>query len=343
MKLGLIAGTLGLTLSGGGGDTDITGVAPLETAGPDEISFISGGKAEKSAKESRAGALILPNGAEADRPSFITGNPKLIFARVAALLNPEKKPEPGIHPMAVVGASVNVGDGVFIGPFAVIGDGAILGPGVVIRAGVKIGERCRIGANTDIRENTAIYAETQIGARCLIHANTTIGADGFGFARDDKTGRYVKIPQLGRVVIEDDVEIGASCTVDRATMDITIIKSGAKLDDQVHIGHNVSIGRDVVIAGCSGVAGSTVIEDGVMIGGMAGVTDNVRVCSGAIIAAHTGVHGSITEPGVYSGPLAMKRMEYNRFLMSRQRLDKVEKRLKELEAKQGQKLKADGE
>ena len=178
-------------------------------------------------------------------------------------------------------------------------------------------------------ENAVIYRGAIIGERCRIHANTTIGSDGFGYVRDEK-GVYVKIPQTGRVVIGDDVEIGSNTSIDRATLDETRIGNGTKIDNQVQIGHNCRIGENVVIAGLSGLAGSVTLEDGVIIGGAAAVADHVRICSGAIIAGKTGVHSDITEPGVYSGPLAMKNMEYKRFVLSGKRIDRLEKKISDL-------------
>ncbi|MBI5815238.1 MAG: UDP-3-O-(3-hydroxymyristoyl)glucosamine N-acyltransferase [Nitrospinae bacterium] len=333
MKLGLIAEALGLTASGGG-DIEISNAAPLDTAGPSDISFALNNRSAAAIAASRAGALVLPKGSTVDRPAIIADNPLYVFAMVMDMLHPEKAAAPSIHPTAVIGMDVKIGEGVFIGPHASIGDGSELAEGVSVMAGARVGANCVVGPGSKLFENVVVYGKTKIGARCRIHANTTIGSDGFGYTRLG-SGKHHKVPQLGSVVIEDDVEIGANTSVDRGMLSATVIKSGTKIDNQVQIGHNSVIGRDVIIAGCSGVAGSSEIGDGVMIGGASAVSDHVKVSSGALVAGFTGVHTDLTEPGVYSGPLAMKNMEYKRFVLSGKRLDKVNERLKALEEKMG--------
>lgn len=329
MRLGAIAESIGIPLTGGGDGLDIQKPASLGNAGPSDISFAANEKAARSVASSRAGALILPEGVVPDRPSFVVKNPALVFARVSTMLSPEPEPAPGIHPTAIIGDGARVGVNVHVGAYVTVGAGCVIGDNTVFNDGARIMADCHIGSDTVIFGNVVIYQGTRIGKRCRIHANSTIGSDGFGYVRDDG-GSYVKIPQTGRVVIEDDVEIGANTAIDRATLDETRIGSGTKIDNQVQIGHNCKVGKNVVIAGLSGLAGSVTLEDGVIIGGAAAVADHVRICSGAIIAGKTGVYSDITEPGVYSGPLAMKNMEYKRFLLSGKRIDRLEKKISDL-------------
>lgn len=329
MKLGAIAQSLGIALTGGGEGLDIQKAASLGNAGPMDISFAVNAKAAQSVASSRAGALVLPEGTLPDRPCLIVKNPALVFARVSAMLAPEPTPTPGIHPTAIIGDGARVGANVHVGAHVTVGAGCVIGDNSAVRDGARVMENCQIGELTVIFENVVIYRDAIIGKRCRIHANSTIGSDGFGYVRDD-AGTYVKIPQTGRVVIEDDVEIGANTSIDRATLDETRIGSGTKIDNQVQIGHNCTVGKNVVIAGLSGLAGSVTLEDGVIIGGAAAVADHVRICSGAMIAGKTGVYSDITEPGVYSGPMAMKNMEYKRFLLVGRRIDKLEKKISDL-------------
>jgi UDP-3-O-[3-hydroxymyristoyl] glucosamine N-acyltransferase len=329
MRLGAIAQSLGIPLTGGGEDMDIQKPASLENAGAPDISFAANERVARCVASSLAGALILPEGVVPDRPSLIVKNPALVFARVSAMLSPEPAPAPGIHPTAITGAGVVIGVNVHVGAHVTVGADCVIGDNVSLRDGVRVAANCHIGAGSALFENVVIYRDTVIGRRCRIHANSTIGSDGFGYVRDGD-GVYVKIPQTGRVVIEDDVEIGANTSIDRATLDETRIGSGTKIDNQVQIGHNCKVGKNVVIAGLSGLAGSVTLDDGVIIGGAAAVADHVRICSGAIIAGKTGVYSDITEPGVYAGPMAMKNMEYKRFLLSGRRMDRLEKKISEL-------------
>lgn len=329
MKLGLLAEKIGYQSTGG--EVEVEKAASLAAAGPNDIAFILDGKKSGEAKlATKAGALIIPPGVEVDRPSIIARNPKLAMAQAMRVLYPVKKPAPGVHPSAVIGADVVIGDNVHIAAHVSIGAGTRLGAGVTILAGARIGENCVIGDDSAIHENVVIYHSVHVGSRCAIYANSTIGADGFGYVEDDN-GVHHKIPHVGTVVLEDDVEVGANSSIDRAMLDITLIKKGTKIDNQVQIGHNCVIGKNTVIAGCTGIGGSVTIADNVKVGGMVGITDNVSIASGVWLAAKTGVYHDLPEPGIYAGPMAMKRMDSNRFFLSRERIDKLSKRVKALE------------
>jgi UDP-3-O-[3-hydroxymyristoyl] glucosamine N-acyltransferase len=329
MKLGEIAAALECRLEGSG-DLNIIKVSSLESAGPDQIALYLDSREAISKLDTDAGALIAPEGVKVDRPALISKNPLLTFAKLLSLLDPEPLPSPGIDDTAIIGKDVTLGDRCHVGAYVTIGDGSKIGARAVIKAGVKIGANSVIGEDSVIFENVAIYEKTEIGLRARIHANTVIGSDGFGYIQIE-SGASFKIPQRGIVRIEDDVEIGASCTIDRATLDVTLIQKGVKIDNQVHIAHNCVIGENTVIAGCTGVAGTVTIGKRVMIGGMVAVSDHVNIADGVMIAGKTGVHTDLNEPGVYSGPMAMKNMEYKRFLLSGKRIDKLIEKLKDLE------------
>ncbi|MGK7346555.1 MAG: UDP-3-O-(3-hydroxymyristoyl)glucosamine N-acyltransferase [Candidatus Nitrospinota bacterium M3_3B_026] len=329
MKLGEIASALGLEVHGDG-SVEIERMAQLGTAGPGDIVFVRDEAAAAGMGASRASAFILPPTVRPDRPAIVSANPLAAMAGTLELLSPEPAPPPGVHPTAVIEDSAEMGRDVHAGPHVSVGAGARIGAGACLRAGARIGAGAVVGPGSVIFENVVVYDHCQIGARCRIHANSTIGADGFGYARL-ADGGSVKIPQRGIVRIEDDVEVGANSSIDRATLGETVIKNGVKIDNQVQVGHNCVIGENVVIAGCSGVAGSVVIGENVMIGGMAAISDHVHIAPGTLIAGKTGVHGDIKEPGVYAGPMAMKNMEYKRFLLSGKAVASLKKKVKQLE------------
>jgi UDP-3-O-[3-hydroxymyristoyl] glucosamine N-acyltransferase len=329
MKLGALASLLGAAVDGDGGVV-ITGAGALDAAGPPDIAFVRGEKEAKRAGESRAGALVVPRGMRVDKPFIPADDPLEVFSRVLEILYPEKRPEPGVHPLSWIGRDVVLGEGVFVGPLASVGDGTRIGNNSRIMAGARIGPGCVIGADCAILENAVIMEKTRMGAGCIIHPGAVIGSDGFGYVRM-KDGKSRKIRHIGIVILEDDVEIGACSSVDRAMLGATLIKRGVKIDNQVQVGHNVTIGEDAVVAGCAGIAGSAVIGRNVMIGGASAISDHVKIADGVIIAGLTGVHTDLDEPGVYSGPLAMKNMAYKRFMLSGRRLDRLEARIKDLE------------
>jgi UDP-3-O-[3-hydroxymyristoyl] glucosamine N-acyltransferase len=305
MKLSEIAKQVGGRVAGE--DVEVGGIASIESATERDLVFVESEKHLAAALESSAGAVIagefaLPSTTETPRtpkmteaavqpskPLLIAKQPRLTFARAARLICPEQRPAPGIHPTAVVHASARLGKGVSVGARAVVsenvtvGDNSAIGPGTFVGAGVGIGSDC------DIRSNVSIYPGTTLGNRVIVHAGAVLGSDGFGFVRDEQTGRYTKFPQMGRLEIGDEVEIGANSTVDRGALDATVIGRGTKLDNQVHIGHNVQVGDDVVIAAQTGVSGSSVIESGAVVAGQVGIADHARIESGTILGAQCGV------------------------------------------------------
>ena len=277
----------------GDGSVEIAGVSSLESASPSELVFVDDEKHLAGALQSRAGAIIageFASSMKGDRPLLISEHPKLAFARVARMLGSDDGRQHGsIHPSAVVEASAMLGTGVRVEARAVIGerarikDRARIGAGSVIGAGVTIGSQC------EIYPNVTIYPGTTVGDRVMIHAGAVLGSDGFGYVRDRKTGHYEKFPQVGRLVIEDDVEIGANATVDRGALEETRIRRGTKIDNLVHVGHNCDLGEDVVIAAQTGLSGSIVIENGVVLGGQVGIGEHARIGEGVMLGGQGGV------------------------------------------------------
>lgn len=278
--------------------TPIRQVATLLSAGEGEIGFLANLKYKNQLLTTRAAAVIVsPDFANAvDLPRIVTKNPYAYYARLAALLNPRQRQASGIHPTAHSASALP--PGVSVGPNASIGVDVILGEDVVIHAGCVIADGVKIGDGSVLFPNVSIYAACEIGARAIIHSGVVIGADGFGFAPD--AGQWVKIPQIGRVIIGDDVEIGASTTVDRGALDDTLIGDGCKLDNQIQIGHNCVIGKHCVIAACAAVAGSVTLEDNVIVGGAAMIAGHVRIASGVVISGGSLVMKNISRPGQYT-------------------------------------------
>ena len=280
----------------GEGHTQITGVSSLESASQNDLVFVDDEKHFAAALESRAGAIIAGEFAasqNAGRPLLISDHPKLAFARAAQMFGEEPQSSQGeqasVHPTAVVHPSVVLGSRVGVDARAVIGENTRLQDRTRIGAGTVIGKAVTIGRDSTIYPNVTIYAGTTVGERVIVHAGAVLGSDGFGYVRDRKTGHYEKFPQVGRLVIEDDVEIGANATVDRGALDETRIRRGAKIDNLVHVGHNCDIGEDVVIAAQTGLSGSIVIEKGAVLGGQVGIGEHARIGEGVMLGGQGGV------------------------------------------------------
>jgi len=315
----------------GDGATLIERVGTLEGAGPGCITFLANPKYASRLADCRASAVIVaPSARERTAlPRIVTPDPYVYFARVSQLLNPPRAVSPGVDASAVVASSVP--DSVSVGACASIGEGVVLGEGVVIGPGCHIGDGVRIGAGSVLAANVTIYAGCVLGERCIVHSGAVIGADGFGFARE-RDGRWVKIPQVGRVVIGDDVEIGANTTIDRGALEDTVIGNDVKLDNQIQIAHNVRIGDHTAIAGCVGIAGSTTIGARCMIGGQAGVIGHLEICDDVIVSAGTLITKSIREPGVYTGNLPQQaHADWVRNFAHLRHLDSLADRIRRLE------------
>jgi UDP-3-O-[3-hydroxymyristoyl] glucosamine N-acyltransferase len=304
----------------GAGDTAISRVAALDVAGPGDITFLSNPKYRGQLAHTRASAVIMAPPAEMGVvTAILTPQPYLYYARVAQWLNPPPAVVPGIHPSAVIEGDVAASAS--IGPCAVIGRGARIGEGAVVGAHCSIGEGTLIGAGTRLAANVSIYAGCHIGSRCLIHSGVVIGADGFGFARE-ADGTWVKIPQVGRVVIGDDVEIGANTTIDRGALGDTVIGDGVKLDNQIQVAHNVKIGAHSALAGCVGIAGSAVIGARCTVGGGAIILGHLTLADDVNILAATVVAKSIAQAGTYSGSVPF--LEHKDWLKNFSRLRQLD-------------------
>jgi UDP-3-O-[3-hydroxymyristoyl] glucosamine N-acyltransferase len=302
----------------------LTGVATLDSAGPDEIAFLANPKYRSRLSSTKAGAVILGPGDRdaADMPRIVTDNPYAYYARTVALFHPEPRWSPGIHPFAQVDGSANVDASAEIGAFVVIGAGASIGEGARIGSHCTLGDGVSIGAGTRLHPRVAIYDGCSVGARCVLHSGVVIGADGFGMARDE--GRWIKIPQVGAVRIGNDVEVGANTTIDRGALDDTVIADGVKLDNQIQVGHNCAIGAHTVIAGCTGISGSVTIGAHCMIGGGVGFVGHISICDHVTISGFSLITKSITQPGTYTSGLPfMPHAEWLRNAVHLRRLDRI--------------------
>jgi UDP-3-O-[3-hydroxymyristoyl] glucosamine N-acyltransferase len=278
-------------------DAEIDSVSSLQSAAEHDLVFVDDEKHLAAALNSRAGAIIAGEfaaSAKSDRPLLISDHPKLAFARAAQVLwqdspEGERQRETNIHPTAVVHPSALLGEGISVEPRTVIGKGVKIHEGTRIGSGCALGAGVIIGRECEIYPHVAIYPGTIVGDRVIIHAGAVLGSDGFGYVRDRKTGRYEKFPQVGRLVIEDDVEIGANATIDRGALDETRIRRGAKIDNLVHIGHNCDIGEDVVIAAQTGLSGSITIEKGAILGGQVGIGEHATIGEGVMLGGQGGV------------------------------------------------------
>ncbi len=268
------------------------------------ISFLANPAYRHHLAATRAGAVILEERFRSECPVavLIADNPYSVFARVAQYLHPPPAIEPGIHPHASVADDARVAESAQVGARAVVGSGAILGDSVVVGPGSVVGPRATVGEATRLAPGAILMDGVRIGKRCLLHSGVVVGSDGFGFARD--AAAWVKVPQLGGVVIGDDVEIGANTTIDRGTVENTVIEDGVKLDNQVQIAHNVRIGAHTVMSAFSGVAGSTRVGARCLFGGAVVAVGHLEICDDAVFTFRTSVLQSVTKPGTYSGALS---------------------------------------
>ncbi len=308
----------------------IRSVASIESAGEGDIVYVEDEKFFDAASACKAACVIVPEGANVKAPCRIEAkNPKLAFALIAGLLHPPKQRVPSTHSTAAIADSAEIHESVFIGPHVCIGEYARVGADTRIEAGVVIGSNVTVGRECVLHPNVVLYDGVSLGDRVILHAGVCLGADGFGYVRDDMG--YHKFPQIGTVVIEDDVELGAYTCVDRAALGQTRIGRGTKLDNLVHVGHNCDIGERVVIAAQTGISGSVTIEDDCVIGGQVGFGDHIRVLSGAVIGSKAGVlPGKIVRPGVWWGIPIQPLDDYKRLNAHLGRLPQMREELKEL-------------
>lgn len=316
----------------GDGQLCFSSVAPIDQASANDLSYVRGGKYRHYLQSSKAGALILPPelAASYQGPCLVNPDPYLAYAKIVALLYPVPRPAAGIHASAVIAADVVLGEGVSIGAQAVIEAGTVIEAGVIIGAGCIIGEQCYIGEQTQLHPRVTLAYQTHIGKRCIIHSGAVLGADGFGFAPD--RGMWYKIPQVGNVVLGDDVEIGANTTIDRAALGATRIGNGVKLDNLIQIGHNTQIGDHTAIAACTAVAGSVQIGKHCQIAGMCAIAGHLSIADRVIVTGTSMVSHSITEAGVYSsGTSVTENAVWRKNAARFNQLDKLARRLTALE------------
>jgi UDP-3-O-[3-hydroxymyristoyl] glucosamine N-acyltransferase len=309
----------------------ITGVGTLQHAQPGEISFLSNPFYRRYLANTHASAVILnqTDATECPTSALVSDNPYLTYARVASKLFPGKGFTPGIDKTAVIGQSSSVDPSAWIGPCVVIGEGVRVEAGVYLGPGCVVEDYCSIGADSRLVTNVTLCHDTHLGRRCLIHPGAVLGADGFGLANDQ--GRWVKVPQLGRVWVGDDVEIGANTTIDRGALEDTVLHDGVKLDNQIQIAHNVEIGCNTAMAGCSAVAGSTKIGNDCTIGGQAGLVGHLRIGDNVHFSAATLVTRSFTKAGYYSGNLpAMENGAWKRVVARLRNLESMARQIKGL-------------
>jgi UDP-3-O-[3-hydroxymyristoyl] glucosamine N-acyltransferase len=316
-----------------GEDRELTGAAPLEEAGPGELSFLRESRQAGQLKECRAGAVLvprdLPEEAAGCVPVIRVASPYTALRRVLELFYPAEVPRPGIHPSAVVASDARLDEGVAVGPLAVVEAGVRVGAGSVLGAGVFLGRESVLGPECRIHAGVVVYAGTLIGARVEILANAVIGSDGFGHSHEE--GVYHKLPHVGRVVLEDDVLVGAGTTIDRATLGETRILAGTKLDNLIMVAHNCRIGPHSAVAAQAGFAGSTIVGGGVQIGGQSGFAGHLTVGDGAVVGAQSGVLGDVA-PGAYvCGFPARPHRETLEAMAGLTRLPELRRKVKELE------------
>ncbi|RMH31456.1 MAG: UDP-3-O-(3-hydroxymyristoyl)glucosamine N-acyltransferase [Nitrospirae bacterium] len=316
----------------GPGEVMITGVSSLEGATSGDLAFVAKPNLVQQARRSKAGALIVAQPLPGEqRPQIVVSNPLYAFAVIASRYFTPPPPARGIASEAVFGSDVCIGPEVSIGPFVTLGDRARIGARVTLYPGVYLGEDTVVGDDTVLYPHVTVLRGCVIGARVTIHAGTVIGSDGFGYVQHQ--GKHQKIPQLGNVVIEDDVELGAHVTVDRATFGSTIVKRGTKVDNQVQIAHNVVVGEDCILVAQVGIAGSTTLGHHVMIGGQAGLVDHLHIGDFAKIAAGSGVTSHVSSGQIVGGRPAVDHATWLKSQVLVHKLPEMRKELRELRAR----------
>ena len=315
----------------GDGDQEISAAAPLEAARQTDLSFVGNRKAAVAAVKSSAGCLLVTDDFPKGRTLIRVRDPRAALAAAITLLYPSARAAPGVHPTAVVAPGAQIAQSASIGPYVVIGDGSRIGERARVGPGCVLGDAVELGSDCLLHANVTVYSNVAVGDRAVLHSGCVLGADGFGFVRAGD--RYEKFPQIGRVVIGDDVEIGANSCVDRAALGITEIGDGSKLDNMVHIGHNCRIGRHVVIAAQTGLSGGVVVEDYAVIGGQVGIGDKARIESEAVLGSGSGILTSkiIRKGQVVWGTPARPLKEHLQQLANLARLPELREHVHKLE------------
>jgi UDP-3-O-[3-hydroxymyristoyl] glucosamine N-acyltransferase len=324
----------------GDGEIEIRGVAGIEDAGPGDLTFFTNPRYLPELRRTRASGVILGDAAETAPCAMLRSRlPYLAFALAVELFGDTWRPEPGVHRLAMVGENVLLGEGVSVGPFAVVGDGSRIGARTMVHSHVAIGRGVEIGDDCVLQPRVSIRDRVRVGSRVIVQDGAVIGSDGFGFARRPD-GSHHKIPQIGSVVVEDDVEIGANTTIDRPAVGETRIGAGTKIDNLVQIAHGVAIGRNVLLAAQVGIAGSSTLEDSVTLAGQVGVAGHLIIGKGAVATAQTGIPNSV-DPGAFvSGYPAIPNRDwlkssavFRKLPQLRKLVTDLQKRIEELESR----------
>lgn len=326
-----LAEALDARLSGDGSKV-VCGLSSLEDAGPDQLSFLASRQYRKLLATTRAGALLLTETDAADYAgnALIVDDPYLAYAQLSHHFDPKPRPQPGIHPTAVIADSVKVDATATVGAGVVIEADAVIGANVVLGAHCFVGARCHIGSGSWLAPRVTLYHDVRMGERVVIQSGAVVGGEGFGFAND--RGSWQKIAQIGGVLIGDDVEVGANTTIDRGAINDTIIGNGVKLDNQIQIAHNVQIGEHTAMAACVGISGSTRIGRHCTIAGGVGMVGHIDICDNVFVSGMTMVTRSITEPGAYSSGTAMQpAADWKKSAARLRQLDALAKRVQQLE------------
>jgi len=329
MKLQEIAERLGGTVEGDG-SLKITGVNGMDLAEKGQITFLADKKFKDQLKTCNASAVIVPKAMETDLAQIVHPAPALAFAILLAEFHPEPRPQPGIDDNASIAEGVQLGKDVSVGPFVAVGKDVVIGDNAVLHPGVVVHEGCRIGNNATLFSNVTLYRNTVIGNNVILHAGVVIGTDGFGYTPNEK-GQHVKINQIGRVVIQDNVEVGANTCIDRATFGETVVGEGTKIDNLVQIAHNCDIGPHSIIVSQAGIAGTCKLGHHVVLAGQVGLADHVTIGDQVVVAAQSGVNKNLSEPGFYGGSPAISAMTWKRYSTILPKLPELSRKIQELE------------
>lgn len=320
-------------------DRTIEAVRTLETAGPRDLSFLNHARYREQAIASGAGALMVGKGVDPEglckdgRPLLVVDDTAFALSRLLGRLHASEAPVPGVHPTAVVEAGCSVDPTAHVGPYAVLGAGSRVGARAAIHAHVVLGRECAVGEGAVLHPHAVLYDRTEVGPGAIVHAGAVLGADGFGYATH--RGVHHKVPQVGRVVLEKDVEVGANSTLDRATLGETRVGEGTKIDNLVQVGHNVRVGRHCILCGQAGIAGSTELGDYVVLAGQAGVSGHIKLGAGVQVAAKSAALTSVEPRTQVAGIPAVELRKWRRQTVLVARLEEMSRRLKALERRLG--------
>jgi UDP-3-O-[3-hydroxymyristoyl] glucosamine N-acyltransferase len=334
-RLADLAGLVGGRVEGDP-DREVEAVRTLDVAGPRDLSFLNHSRYRAQALASAAGALLVSPDLAADlragdhpRDLLVVSDTAFALSRLLPLFYPPEVPEPGIHPTAVVEPEAVVDPTAWVGPYAVIGAGSRIGPRAAVHAHVVVGRRCAVGEGSVLHPHAVLYPETEVGSGSIVHAGAVLGADGFGYATSG--GAHHKVPQVGRVALGNEVEVGANSTIDRATLGETRIGDGTKIDNLVQVGHNVQVGRHCILCGQAGIAGSTKLGDYVVLAGQAGVSGHIHLGDGAQVAAKSAALTSVEPRTQVAGIPAIELRRWRRQAVLISRLEEMSRRLRALE------------